>query len=218
MVDILIFAIIAIAIALRLYKTLGQTSEEQFSEKEQFEKVVELAKKDFKEVVSEVSIDEMDKMILKNLSKTNLQTYEKIRRINKSFSVEKFVKNSEKAFQAIIKAFSDSNHKVIKQLSGEKVQETFLTEIASLKKSKQNIKIDLVSIVKTEIQKISLSKDNIVSISVSYISEQITAIMDKDENVVSGDAKKIEEIEDNWVFEKDITSSNPVWKLTQIGS
>ena len=38
------------------------------------------------------------------------------------------------------------------------------------------------------------------------------------ENVVSGDAKKIEEIEDNWVFEKDITSSNPVWKLTQIGS
>ena len=181
MIDILVFAIIAVAIAMRLYKTLGQTSEENILDKDQFEKVIELEKGDFKEVVPPVCIEDLDKAFLEKMSKTNLQAYQDIRKINSNFSVKKFVKNSEQAFQMIIKAFSDSNLLIIKQLSGEKVQKKFLAELASLKKSKQKIKIDLVSIVQTEIQRITLSKDNIVSISVSYISEQITAIMDKDE-------------------------------------
>ena len=46
-------------------------------------------------------------------------------------------------------------------------------------------------------------------------SDQIKYIVDKHDNVIEGNMENHETIRDKWVFERDISSSNPNWKLVE---
>ena len=46
-------------------------------------------------------------------------------------------------------------------------------------------------------------------------SDQIKYIVDKHDNVIEGNMENHETIKDKWVFERDISSSNPNWKLVE---
>ena len=77
--------------------------------------------------------------------------------------------------------------------------------------------IDIVSFLEKKNKSISL-KGNVCQISVNFVTEQIFYILDKDNQVIKGDKSKIERIEDNWVFEKNLKSTNPIWFLVKTQS
>ena len=57
--------------------------------------------------------------------------------------------------------------------------------------------------------------DNVASITVKIVSEQIKFITDRNDEMVYGNREKSETIKDKWVFERDISTSNPNWKLVE---
>ena len=208
MVDIIIFAIIAIVIAIKFYNLLGT------NEGKQSDNIVSLSQENYKNVTDAEEKNELDEAELKKLSIELQKKVEDIKKINGDFSLNIFVKGAEKAFEIIINAFLQGDKKLIAQLSNEEVTDKFINEYQHLKKAENKLYINIVAIISSNVIAIKLNK-NIANITVEFTSEQISYLEDKENKIVSGDKNKIEEIEDKWIFSKDISNNSPAWQLVK---
>ena len=125
-----------------------------------------------------------------------------------------FLKGAKIAYETIITDFSDSDNKLIasKPLLGKKVYDQF-KEALSDRESKGNFaEITFIGIKSAAIKTHKKIEDSL-EVTVDFVSEIITCIKDKDKKIISGDAEKIKTVYDTWVFSKNIKSSNPNWLL-----
>ena len=127
---------------------------------------------------------------------------------------KEFLEGAKIAYETIITDFSDSDNKLIasKPLLGKKVYDQF-KEALSDRESKGNFaEITFIGIKSAAIKTHKKIEDNF-EVTVDFVSEIITCIKDKDKKIISGDAEKIKTVYDTWTFSKDINSSNPNWLL-----
>jgi predicted lipid-binding transport protein (Tim44 family) len=129
-------------------------------------------------------------------------------------SQKEFLEGAKIAYETIITDFSDSDNKLIasKPLLGKKIYDQF-KEALEGRASKGNFaEITFIGIKSAVIKTHKKIEDNL-EVTVDFVSEIITCIKDKDKKIVSGDSEKIKTVYDTWVFSKDIKSSNPNWLL-----
>ena len=89
------------------------------------------------------------------------------------------------------------------------------TKSISEREAKQELQnVEIKSFKSIEIIDVYLI-DNVASITVKIVSEQIKFITDRNDEMVYGNREKSETIKDKWVFERDISTSNPNWKLVE---
>jgi predicted lipid-binding transport protein (Tim44 family) len=218
-VDIIIFALIAIYIIIKLYNIIGSEDfeSEQGKGSGQMTKVVDLAKDQDYVVVNNAKDSMENEDLLKDLTPAIASSVAKIKAKDNNFLLTKFLENSEKAFELIISAFSSNDSKSLKQFTSDEAQKSFIKSLDDQKSQNNTLNIDIVSFLEKKIKSISL-KGNVCQISVNFVTEQIFYILDKDNQVIKGDKSKIERIEDNWVFEKNLKSTNPIWFLVKTQS
>ena len=127
---------------------------------------------------------------------------------------KEFLKGAEIAYETIITDFSDSDNKLIasKPLLGKKIHDQFI-EALSERESKGNFAEITFIGIKSAAVKAHKKIDENLEVTVDFVSEIITCIKDKDKKIISGDAEKIKTVYDTWVFSKNIQSSNPNWLL-----
>ncbi len=125
-----------------------------------------------------------------------------------------FLKGAQIAYETIITDFSDSDNELIasKPLLGKKVYDQFKEALLDRKTKGNFAEITFIGIKSAEI-KIHKKIEDSLEVTVNFVSEIITCIKDKDKKIVSGDAEKIKTVYDTWVFSKDIKSPNPNWLL-----
>jgi predicted lipid-binding transport protein (Tim44 family) len=125
-----------------------------------------------------------------------------------------FLKGARIAYETIITDFSDSDNKLIasKPLLGKKIYNQF-KEALSERESKGNFAEITFIGIKSAVIKTHKKVENSLEVTVDFVSEIITCIKDKDKKIISGDAEKIKTVYDTWIFSKDIKSSNPNWLL-----
>ena len=186
-IDIILLAMIAGFIFLRLRGILGKRTGFEGKVPSQFEKVL-----------------------------NNIQT-EKKATIKENFDEEsqkEFLKGAKIAYETIITDFSDNDNKLIasKPLLSKKIHDQF--EVALKERSKRGhfAEITFIGINSAKIKE-HKKIDKILNVTVDFVSEVITCIKDKDKKVISGDPEKIKKIYDTWVFSRDTRSSNPNWQL-----
>tara|TARA_B100000787_G_C16132563_1_gene268096 strand:+ start:42 stop:635 length:594 start_codon:yes stop_codon:yes gene_type:complete len=125
-----------------------------------------------------------------------------------------FLKGAQIAYETIIVDFSDSDNELIasKPLLGKKVYDQF-KEALSDRESKGNFaEITFIGIKSAAIKTHKKVEDSL-EVTVDFVSEIITCIKDKDKKIISGDNEKIKTVYDTWIFSKDIKSPNPNWLL-----
>ena len=189
-IDIILLAMIAGFIFLRLRGILGKRS--GFEGK---------APSQFKEVLKTVKQEETIK-------------------INENFDEEAkkvFLKGAQIAYETVITDFSDNDNKITKSrpLLNNEIFNQFnhaLKERSSRGHFAEITFIGVNSATIKEHKKIG----NILNVTVDFIAEVITCIRDKEKNIVSGDPEKIKKIYDTWVFSRDTRSPNPNWQLIDI--
>ena len=125
-----------------------------------------------------------------------------------------FLKGAQIAYETIITDFSDSDNKLIasKPLLGKRVYDQF-KEALSDRESKGNYAEITFIGIKSAVIKTHKKIDDSIEVTVDFVSEIITCIKDKDKKIISGDAEKIKTVYDTWVFSKDVKSSSPNWLL-----
>ena len=125
-----------------------------------------------------------------------------------------FLNGAKIAYETIIIDFSDSDNKLIasKPLLGKKVYDQFKEALEDRANKGHFAEITFIGVKSAAIKTHKKIEDSL-EVTVDFVSEIITCIKDKDKKIVSGDSEKIKTVNDIWVFSKDIKSLNPNWLL-----
>jgi len=125
-----------------------------------------------------------------------------------------FLKGARIAYETIITDFSDSDNRLIasKPLLSKKIHDQFQDALLDRKNKGHFAEITFIGI-KSAVVKTHKKIEDSLEVTVDFVSEIITCIKDKDKKIISGDSEKIKAVYDTWVFSKNIKSSNPNWLL-----
>ena len=151
----------------------------------------------------------------KELQKINPNLNPKL--INENFDEEtqkEFLEGARIAYETIITDFSDSDNKLIasKPLLSKKIHDQFKEALLERENKGHFAEITFIGI-KSAVVKTHKKIEDSLEVTVDFVSEIITCIKDKDKKIISGDSEKIKTVYDTWVFSKDIKSNNPNWLL-----
>ena len=189
-IDIILLAMIAGFIFLRLRGILGKRTGFEGKAPSQFEKVINNIQTETKTVQNE-NFDER--------------------------AQQEFLKGAKIAYETIITDFGDNDNKLIasKPLLSKKIKDQF--EEALKERSNRGHFAEITFIgINSAIIKEHKKIDKILNVTVDFVSEVISCIKDKDKKVISGDPERIKKIYDTWVFSRDTRSNNPNWQLVDI--
>ena len=127
---------------------------------------------------------------------------------------KEFLNGAKIAYETIITDFSDNDNKLTtsKPLLNNEIYNQFNDALKERSQRGHYAEITFIGI-NSAIIKEHKKIDQILNVTVDFIAEVITCIKDKDKKIISGDPEKIKKIYDTWVFSRDITSANPNWQL-----
>ena len=128
-----------------------------------------------------------------------------------------FLKGAKIAYETIITDFSDSDNKLTtsKTLLSKKIFDQFNNALANRKQKQHSAEITFIGVVSAGIKE-HKQVDKMLEVTVDFVAEIITCIRDKDKKIISGDPEKVKKIYDTWVFSRNINSKNPNWQLIDI--
>ena len=129
-------------------------------------------------------------------------------------SQNNFLKGAKVAYETIITDFSDSDNKLIesKPLLSKKIYNQFSEALEERLQKGHYAEITFIGIKSATIKSHKKVQDTL-EVTVDFVSEIITSIKDKDKKIISGDNEKIKTVYDTWVFSKNIKSSDLNWLL-----
>ena len=186
-IDIILLAMIAGFIFLRLRGILGKRTGFEGKAPPQFDKIL-------KEAVAKQA-------------PVNNETFDEN-------AQKEFIKGAKIAYETIITDFSDNDNKLTtsKPLLNKEIYDQFNDALKERSERGHYAEITFIGVNSATIKE-HKKIDKILNVTVDFIAEVITCIKDKDKKIISGDPEKIKKIYDTWVFSKDVTSSNPNWQL-----
>ena len=186
-IDIILLAMIAGFIFLRLIGILGKRTGFEGKAPQQFDKIL-------KEAVAKQA-------------PVNKETFDEN-------AQKEFLKGAKIAYETIITDFSDNDNKLTtsKPLLNKEIYDQFNDALKERSKRGHYAEITFIGINSATIKE-HKKLDRILNVTVEFIAEVITCIKDKDKKIISGDPEKIKKIYDTWVFSRDTTSVNPNWQL-----
>ncbi len=186
-IDVILLAMIAGFIFLRLRGILGKRTGFEGKVNPQFEEIL-------KNINPEMKINK----------KANFDDKAK----------KDFLKGAQIAYETIITDFGDSDNKLTtsKPLLSNKIFDQFNIALKERSKRGHQAEITFIGVNSANIKEHKyLGK--ILQVTVEFVAEVITCIKDKDKKIVSGDPEKIKKIYDTWVFSRDTSTNNPNWQL-----
>ena len=186
-IDIILLAMIAGFIFLRLRGILGKRTGFDGKSAPQFEE------------------------ILKNV---NIEKKIKSNEIFDDMAQKEFLKGAKIAYETIITDFSDNDNKLTtsKPLLSKKILDQFNNALLERNEKQHSAEITFIGI-ESAIIKEHKQIDKILEVTVDFVAEIITCIRDKDKKIISGDPEKVKKIYDTWIFSRNISSKNPNWQL-----
>ena len=125
-----------------------------------------------------------------------------------------FLKGAKIAYETIITDFSDNDNKLIasKPLLSKKIFDDFNKALKDRSDRGHYAEITFIGIKSADIKE-HKKIDKAIQVTVDFVGEIITCIRDKEKKIISGSPDKIKTIYDTWTFSRDIRSANPNWLL-----
>ena len=193
-IDILILAIIAGIVLLRLRSVLGRRTGHEKTDKTSYNYETPQTSKEEKVIPIE--------------PKTSSSARE-----DGWFNNDDFLRGAANAYETIVTNFENGNKDALKPLLSDDVLNSFSSVIDERNSKNETVEFNFIGIEKSEIVHKDLKK-NPMEVTVRFISEMITCIKNSKDEVISGSLNQVQKITDVWTFEKikDKKSSN--WLLT----
>ena len=189
-VDIVLLAIVAGIIILRLRSVLGKGAEDSAIRAKHTS-------------VVEAQFDDVHS----NKVEENINS--------KEFKEETFLKGAQAAYEMIVNAFAAADKTTLKDLTSSEVFKNFVSVLDERKNKKYVNQFTFIGIKKAKIENID-KKGTFYTVKTRFISEIISCVKDKDNNIVEGSPEEIQTVNDVWIFSRDLNSEDPTWHLTEV--
>ena len=193
-IDILILAIIAGIVLLRLRSVLGRRTGHDKTDKTSYN--------------YETPQTSQEEKVIPIEPKTSSS-----KREDGWFDNDDFLRGAANAYETIVTNFENGNKDALKSLLSDDVLNSFSSVIDERNSKNETVEFNFIGIEKSEIVHKDLKK-NPMEVTVRFISEMITCIKNSKDEVIAGSLNQVQKITDVWTFEKikDKKSSN--WLLT----
>ena len=197
-VDILIFAIIAVFLGLRLHSVLGKRTGFEQDTNRKADQVAASAKP-----APETEAPPKDGTGVDAVAKAD-----------PGFDAGEFAKGAAAAYGMILEAFAKEDTEALKPLLGYEMTGSFTEAIHDRQKAGEKLTIELVELENTEITDARVV-EGLAIITVEYRSRQKKILHAEDGSVLEGDPNAEETLIDRWTFERDVSSRDPNWLLVE---
>ncbi len=215
--DIILFAMIAAFLILRLRSVLGRHKDPgeppQKNDRKSFS--ADASKNNINKNVVSLQGVESDKKDQEETStaETALEIgVKKIQTATNDFDPIDFLNGANTAFEMIVQAFTKGDTELLETLLNNEVYDNFLQAIRSRESNNQILENTLVRIVSSEIIEANMM-DNFANVTVKIVSEQVNVMRNEGDEVVSGDPDHILVVTDIWTFARGIGAQDPNWML-----
>ncbi|MBJ7445536.1 MAG: Tim44 domain-containing protein [Sphingobium sp.] len=133
---------------------------------------------------------------------------------DRSFDVPQFVDGAKSAYRMVLEAFWRGDRDELAWLCDEDVRASFEDAIAAREAEGHVLDNRLVRIEKAQIVEASVD-GRIAQVALRFEADIAAVTRDKDGNVVAGSMTDAVGTNDIWTFTRDIRSADPNWKLSE---
>lgn len=223
--DIILFALVAAFLILRLRSVLGRRNGHQGPTRDPFDNSRQRDKTDENVVRlpdrSEPSAD-TDSTALDDVAApqdgTPLEVgLTQIRVADPKFNINEFQSGSRIAFEMILTAFAAGDTDTLKNLLSPEVFGNFSQSIREREEAAETMETTLVGFKSSDVVEAYMA-GRTAHITVKFVTQQINVMRDKNGEIVDGDLSAVNEVTDFWTFARDTRSSDPNWMLVATGS
>ena len=197
--DIILFAVIAGVLGIRLYRILGVKSKIITEKMENIPQKTVNIKQDIEDPLEPIEVD-------------NGTGLEYLIKVYPKFNKKEFLSGAEKAFNMILNAKYEANKKLLISYLEDDVYRLF--EKAILEKEGEGLMVEKANI---EIKKTNISEikvlENIAYIRVDFDYLESLLIKKSDGTVFSDNIDLPNNLNITWTFSRSLDSDSPNWKL-----
>lgn len=203
---VVLLAMVAAFLALRLYMVLGRkTGHEQ----EVLPRAVEERPLQPGPRAIEGKAEPRETPVLAGVGNGMLAT---LRGADPAFDAVEFVEGAKAAYRMILESFWKGDRETLRWLCEDEVAGAFGSAIDAREAAGETLDNRLVAIERAAITSASVDK-GVARVSVRFDADIASVTRDKDGNVVSGSLTDAEETREVWTFTRRLADADPNWKL-----
>ena len=139
------------------------------------------------------------------------QAVMRIRGVDPTFDPTGFLHGAEGAFRMIVDAFAKGDRQTLRMLLSDETYGGFEGEISRREAAGESQRSEVRAMQETKIEAADL-RGTVADVTVRFVSDQVNLTSAKDGSVVAG-AEAVTELNDIWTFQRDLRSEDPTWRL-----
>jgi predicted lipid-binding transport protein (Tim44 family) len=224
--DIIIFAMIAVVLVMRLRSMLGRrTGHERQrdpfatrrAEEKSNDKVIPLPDRNRPprgEEPVDIAHDPLPtpRGPATPASGSEIAGIDRIRAADGEFTPEGFLVGARAAFEIVVTAYAAGDSAALRPLLSDEVFDKFNSAITARAKAKETLQTTLVGITSADVLEGDVRGREAV-VTVKFVSEQINVTRDSEGRVIDGDPSTVSTVTDIWTFSRNLRSRDPNWTL-----
>lgn len=218
--DIVIFAAVAVFLALRLRSVLGERNNDEPPRPNPYSLPQQppAAPDNAARLPAEVIDMPLPAKPRSSAPPDSLQgRLDQIAATDPNFSEKSFINGAKSAFQMIVAAFAAEDTPALRPLLSDDVYDSFAAAIRARQAAKEKLETKIVRISEAEIVEAGLAINN-AKVTVRFVSEQIQCTRDASSNIVDGSATESRTVTDRWSFSRNLRALDPNWHLSETRS
>jgi predicted lipid-binding transport protein (Tim44 family) len=210
-IDIIIFAMVALFFVVQLWRVLGQRTGS--------ERPPSLPTATERVAAPPQNVVPLPQRVLPSTStadpvEAGLQA---IREADPGFQPAEFVAGARHAFELIVQAFAAGDTPTLRPLVSDDVFDTFAEAVRHRLQSKETVETRIVRLAEPVIAEARLD-GRTAFVTVRYVSAQISVTRSADGAVVEGDPVEAIDRTDFWTYSRNTRASDPNWILVATGA
>ncbi|MBE0531594.1 MAG: Tim44 domain-containing protein [Rhodospirillales bacterium] len=217
-IDIILFALIAAFLVLRLRGVLGRRDGFKGQPRDPFappagdradnENVVALPEHGKSDPLDSLEADPSDPI------EAGLAG---LRQFDPGFDIEEFLVGARTAFEMIISAFAAGDTEALKPLLSRDVYANFAEEITKREEAGETLETVVTAIRISDIVEARVD-GRTARLTIKFVSDQTNLTRDHEGRLIEGDPEATVEVTDFWTFERALKSRDPNWTLVATGT
>jgi predicted lipid-binding transport protein (Tim44 family) len=209
---IVILALVALFIGLRLYSVLGErTGHEQQPILKPADQDARVEPRVTQPAVTQPSADSSTDLAYVPLAGPGVRA---ILAADPSFDVARFLEGAKGAYRLILEAFWKGDLDVVKAHMDEHVFETFADAVKQRKKDGLTLDNRLVTIEQAVISEANVER-TVAVLTVRFEADIAAVTRNSEGQVVAGSLSDAVQTRDLWTFRRDLASRDPNWFLIE---
>ena len=206
---VIVLAMVAAFLALRLYSVLGKRTGHEQPLKPVEERLAAAPPARTIDVTPETR-----EVVNRNIAPPAEKGLRAIIAADPGFDVTQFLEGAQSAYRMVLEAFWKGDEEALSHLAEPDVQHAFADAIAARKTAGHVLDNRLVSIERAQIQDAAV-EGRTGRITVRFDADIAAVTRDAEGNVVAGSLSDAVQTHDLWTFTRMLRSDDPNWKLAE---